>query len=177
MTESQTRPRRAALRAGFCRCSIFAGLAGLFWFALHGGDPSLLPSALIGKTVPAVHPAAGRRAYRRRQGRAGLRVVGSWRKASRPSSMCAPRGACTARTSIRSSSSSPSSPASACSASTTRTTPASARRFLGRYGNPYSRVGADASGRIGHRLGRLWRAGDLCDHAATARSPTAMSAL
>jgi cytochrome c biogenesis protein CcmG/thiol:disulfide interchange protein DsbE len=26
--------------------------------------------------------------------------------------------------------------------------PASARRFLGRHGNPYSRVGADASGRV-----------------------------
>ena len=31
---------------------VFAGLAGLFWFALHGGDPSRLPSALVGKPVP-----------------------------------------------------------------------------------------------------------------------------
>ena len=27
-------------------------LAGLFWYALHAGDPSLLPSPLIGKPVP-----------------------------------------------------------------------------------------------------------------------------
>ena len=30
----------------------FAVLAGLFWYALHGGDPSRLPSALLGKPVP-----------------------------------------------------------------------------------------------------------------------------
>jgi cytochrome c biogenesis protein CcmG/thiol:disulfide interchange protein DsbE len=27
---------------------VFAVLAGLFWYALHSGDPSRLPSALIG---------------------------------------------------------------------------------------------------------------------------------
>ena len=32
--------------------AIFTALAGLFWYALHGGDPSLLPSAMIGKNVP-----------------------------------------------------------------------------------------------------------------------------
>ena len=32
---------------------LFAALAGLFWYALHSGDPSRLPSALIGKPVPA----------------------------------------------------------------------------------------------------------------------------
>ena len=31
---------------------IFAVLAGLFWYALQSGDPSLLPSPLIGKKVP-----------------------------------------------------------------------------------------------------------------------------
>ncbi len=31
---------------------VFAALSGLFWFALQGGDPSTLPSALIGKPVP-----------------------------------------------------------------------------------------------------------------------------
>src|SRR5690349_22942994 len=30
----------------------FAALAGLFWYALQGGDPSRLPSALLGKPVP-----------------------------------------------------------------------------------------------------------------------------
>ena len=36
-------------------------------------------------------------------------------------------------------------PACASSASTTRTRPADARRFLGRYGNPYAAVGVDAT--------------------------------
>ena len=31
---------------------IFAVLAGLFWYALGSGDPSRLPSPLIGKKVP-----------------------------------------------------------------------------------------------------------------------------
>ena len=31
---------------------IFALLSGLFWYALHSGDPSRLPSALVGKPVP-----------------------------------------------------------------------------------------------------------------------------
>ncbi|MGZ5917803.1 MAG: redoxin family protein, partial [Methyloceanibacter sp.] len=37
------------------------GLVGLFWLALHGGDPSTLPSALIGKLVPqfALPPIEG----------------------------------------------------------------------------------------------------------------------
>jgi cytochrome c biogenesis protein CcmG/thiol:disulfide interchange protein DsbE len=32
--------------------AIFIGLAALFWYALQIGDPSKLPSALIGKPVP-----------------------------------------------------------------------------------------------------------------------------
>jgi cytochrome c biogenesis protein CcmG/thiol:disulfide interchange protein DsbE len=31
---------------------LFAGLAGLFFYALESGDPSRLPSALVGKSVP-----------------------------------------------------------------------------------------------------------------------------
>ena len=37
--------------------------------------------------------------------------------------------------------------ASSSSASTTRTRADNARRFLGRYGNPFGRVGVDANGR------------------------------
>ena len=53
-----------------------------------------------------------------------------------------------ARRSIRCSSSSPSSPASASYGIDYKDDAAAARRFLGRYGNPYSRVGADQSGRM-----------------------------
>ena len=31
---------------------IFLGLAGLFWLRLYGGDPSRIPSALIGRPAP-----------------------------------------------------------------------------------------------------------------------------
>ena len=41
--------------------------------------------------------------------------------------------------------------------------PENARRFLGRYGNPFAAVGADAQRPRLDRLGRLWRAGDLRD--------------
>ena len=51
VTESETRaPSRRFWVA--LPLIVFAALAGLFWYALHGGDPSLLPSALIGKKVP-----------------------------------------------------------------------------------------------------------------------------
>ena len=39
--------------------------------------------------------------------------------------------------------------------------PDNARRFLGRYGNPFVAVGADANGRGRDRMGRLRRAGDV----------------
>ena len=48
-TKPQARPRRWAVALPFV---IFAALAGLFWYALHTGDPSRLPSAMIGKPVP-----------------------------------------------------------------------------------------------------------------------------
>ncbi len=38
-------------------------------------------------------------------------------------------------------------PASSSTASTTRTVAANARRFLGRYGNPFTAVGVDGTGR------------------------------
>jgi len=31
---------------------VFVSLAALFWYGLHSGDPSKLPSALVGKEVP-----------------------------------------------------------------------------------------------------------------------------
>jgi cytochrome c biogenesis protein CcmG, thiol:disulfide interchange protein DsbE len=49
MTDAASQPnmrRRFGLALPFV---IFAALAGLFWYALQGGDPSRLPSALIGK--------------------------------------------------------------------------------------------------------------------------------
>ena len=51
---------------------------------------------------------------------------------------------------------------------------ASARRFLGRNGNPYARVGADASGRTAIDFG-VYGVPETYVVTETARSPTAMS--
>ncbi len=51
---------------------VFAALVGLFAFALTTGDPSRLPSALIGKPAPATDFPAACRAHRRHPGGAGI---------------------------------------------------------------------------------------------------------
>ncbi len=50
--------------------------AGLFWYALQGGDPSLLPSPLIGKKVPEFTLPAVDGLERRREEVPGFVVVG-----------------------------------------------------------------------------------------------------
>ena len=127
--------------------AIFAGLAGLFWFSLQIGDPSKLPSALIGKSVPdfALPPLEGLK------GDGGGEVKGfaaSDLATGTPTivnvfaSWCVPcleehpmLMALAGEPGIR------------IYAINYKDDPASARRFLGRYGNPFSRVGTDNSGR------------------------------
>jgi len=126
---------------------VFAGLAGLFWYALQTGDPSRLPSALIGKPVRefTLPPLNGLKAADGSdmqsfdaadlaQGKPTLvNVFASW---------CVPcleehplLMALAKRGDLR------------LYGINYKDDPASARRFLGRYGNPYTRAGADASGR------------------------------
>lgn len=126
---------------------VFAGLAGLFWYALQTGDPSRLPSALIGKPVPqfklppldGLEGAGGANiesfaAANLAQGEPTIvNVFASW---------CVPcleehpmLMALAERGGVR------------IYGINYKDDPASARRFLGRYGNPYARVGVDASGR------------------------------
>ena len=125
---------------------IFAVLAGLFWYALQGGDPSLLPSALIGKPVPdfTLPPIEGLSASGAAvpgftsadvaQGEPTIvNVFASWCvecQAEHPLLL-----ALAQEPSIR------------LYGIDYKDDTASARRFLGRYGNPYARVGADESGR------------------------------
>jgi len=125
---------------------IFASLAGLFWYALQGGDPSRLPSALIGKPVPdfTLAPIDGLAADGKdvpgfaasdlAQGEPTIvNVFASWCaecQIEHPLLLALGQ-----QEGIR------------LFGIDYKDDPASARRFLGRYGNPYARVGADRSGR------------------------------
>lgn len=125
---------------------IFAVLAALFWYALHTGDPSRLPSALIGKPVPDFTlppiegliangaPVPGFAASDLAQGEPTVvNVFASWCvecQVEHPLLMALGK-----------------QPGIRLFGIDYKDDAASARRFLGRYGNPYARVGADTSGR------------------------------
>lgn len=125
---------------------VFGALVGLFAFALQSGDPSKLPSALIGKPAPATQfPAleglvdAGRPVPGFTSGELAsgtVSVVNFW------ASWCA---TCAEeqqllvdlkeRTGV------------ALYGVNYKDDAVSARRFLGRYGNPFRAVGSDDNGR------------------------------
>ncbi len=126
---------------------IFAAVAGLFAVALQKGDPSRLPSAMIGRLAPTMSlpPVAG--ITRDNRPVAGLEPAQDLRR-GRPSivnfwaSWCVPcveehpqLVALARRTGI------------ALHGINHKDEPANARRFLDRYGNPYATIGADANGR------------------------------
>jgi cytochrome c biogenesis protein CcmG/thiol:disulfide interchange protein DsbE len=126
---------------------VFASLAGLFWFALHGGDPSRLPSALVGKEVPDFTlppvdgllekevPVSGFSASDLKTGAPTIvNVFASW---------CVP---CHEEHPVLMALAK--QPGIRLYGINYKDDPASARRFLGRFGNPFARVGADASGRV-----------------------------
>ena len=124
----------------------FVALAGLFWFRLQSGDPARIPSALIGRPAPqtilpplpgltdqAGAPVAGLdpAAFK-----GAVSVVNVW------ASWCVPcrqehpvLGLIAEDKRIR------------LVGINYKDAADNARRFLGRYGNPFGAVGVDASGR------------------------------
>ena len=123
----------------------FAVLAGLFWFRLGSGDPARIPSALIGRPapqtslpplegliaggaqVPGLDPAAFK---------GQVSVVNVWASWCVPCHDEAPLLLQLARDNrIR------------MIGINYKDAQDNARRFLGRYGNPFNAVGVDANGR------------------------------
>ncbi len=125
---------------------IFICMAGLFGFALMTSDPSKLPSALIGRPVPvttfapvegllaAGTPAPGFASSD--LGKGGVSVVNFW------AAWCAP---CVQEHPMLVELSKVSG--IKVYGVNYKDQPDAARRFLGRFGNPFSAVGADTSGR------------------------------
>ena len=131
---------------------IFAALALLFWYALYAGDPSRLPSALIGKTVPdfTLPPLEGLTAegepvpsFNTADFKTGaptvVNVFASW---------CVP---CLEEHPLLMALAK--EPGVRLFGINYKDDPASARRFLGHHGNPYARVGTDRSGRTAINFG------------------------
>jgi cytochrome c biogenesis protein CcmG, thiol:disulfide interchange protein DsbE len=131
--------------------AIFLGLVALFMFGLSNGDPSLLPSALIGKPAPRTDlpPIAGLE----RNGapvpgldlasfKGAVTVVNVWASWCLPCHDEAPflmRLAQDRRVRLV--------------GINYKDDPDNARRFLGLYGDPYVAAGADQSGRAGIEWG------------------------
>lgn len=132
----------------FLPLAIFAALAAVFFVQLFAGDPSRLPSALIGKKVPEFQlaalpglnrngaPVPGFSSDDLASGKVSL--VNVW------ASWCAP---CRLEHPIL---------MQAAQSGEVRLygmnykdKPENARRFLGQLGNPYAAVGTDPSGRVG----------------------------
>jgi cytochrome c biogenesis protein CcmG/thiol:disulfide interchange protein DsbE len=123
----------------------FAGLAALFLFGLEAGDPARLPSALIGHPAPAtpLAPVAGlERAGAAVPGfdpaalKGRVTLVNVWASWCVPCHDEAPLLMQLAQ-----------DPKLNVVGINYKDQPENARRFLGRYGNPFSAIGADINGR------------------------------
>jgi cytochrome c biogenesis protein CcmG, thiol:disulfide interchange protein DsbE len=127
---------------------IFVALAGLLFFRLFAGDPSVVPSALIGREVPQFDLPALEGLER--DGAAvpgfasadlaghGVTLVNVW------ASWCVP---CREEHPILTELAR--DERFRLFGINYKDSPENARRFLGRYGDPFAAVGADSSGRVG----------------------------
>jgi cytochrome c biogenesis protein CcmG, thiol:disulfide interchange protein DsbE len=141
--ETALRPRRWL---AFLPLAVFICLAALLFLRLSAGDPSRIPSALIGQPAPpltlaGLDGAAGLTDADLRQGHVSLvNVFGSW---------CEP---CHLEHEyLMALAADPSLKAKdvAIYGVAQKDSPENVRRFLGAKGDPYAKVGLDADGRVG----------------------------
>jgi cytochrome c biogenesis protein CcmG, thiol:disulfide interchange protein DsbE len=148
MSEAAPSERPSTMRRGILvllPLMIFLGLAALFYVGLRGGDPSILPSALIGKPMPKTDlppieglmrdgkPVAGLNDATFKDKVTVMNVWASWCVPCRDEAPFLEQLARDKRFQLV--------------GINYKDAPADARRFLGRFGNPYLASGADRSGR------------------------------
>jgi cytochrome c biogenesis protein CcmG/thiol:disulfide interchange protein DsbE len=136
-------PRRGFLMA--LPLILFAGLAALFWFRLGAGDPSKIPSALIGHAAPqtALPPLTGLVSEGAQvpgldpaMFKGKVSVVNVWASWCVPCHDEAPLFVELGKDKRLQ-----------LVGINYKDAPDNARRFLGRYGNPFGVVGVDGNGR------------------------------
>ncbi len=138
--------RRSGRAWVFVPLAIFLAVAIMFQFALKSGDPSKLPSALIGKPVPSVDfpaldglvgPSGAVPGFTSVDlGKGGVTVVNFW------ASWCAP---CVEEHPLLVELAK--EPGLKLVGVNYKDEADNARRFLGRYGNPFAALGVDPKGR------------------------------
>src|SRR3954470_22480256 len=142
-SSAETQPRRSWVMA--LPLVAFAALAALFWYRLGSGDPSSIPSALIGRPAPqtalpalqglttdgAAVPGLDPAVFKGK-----VSVVNVWASWCVPCLDEAPLLIALSRDKRLQ-----------VVGINYKDSPDNARRFLGRYGNPFSIVGVDGNGR------------------------------